>query len=72
MVTDIRMGKGQNGWDVGRHVREAVPTMPVICMSGDSSSDWASQGVLNSVMIAKPFAFPQLITAISTLLNASD
>jgi two-component system OmpR family response regulator len=69
IVTDIRIGKGGSGWDVGRHVREAVPTMPVIYMSGDSSSEWAAQGVPNSIMISKPFALPQLITAISTLLN---
>lgn len=69
VVTDIRLGKGASGWDVGRHVREAVPTMPVIFVSGDSAGDWASQGVPNSVMIAKSFAFPQLITALSTLLN---
>ena len=72
VVTDIRLGKGASGWDIGRHVREAVPTMPVVYMSGDSSGDWTAQGVPNSIMIAKPFAFPQLITAISTLLNATD
>lgn len=69
VVTDIKLGKGASGWDIGRHVREAVPTMPVVYMSGDSSGDWTAQGVPNSIMIAKPFAFPQLITAISTLLN---
>jgi DNA-binding response OmpR family regulator len=72
VVTDIKLGKGASGWDIGRHVREAVPTMPVVYMSGDSSGDWTAQGVPNSIMIAKPFAFPQLITAISTLLNATD
>ena len=72
VLTDIRLGKGLTGWDIGRHVREAVPTMPVVYMSGDSSSDWAAQGVPNSIMIAKPFVFPQIITAISTLLNQAD
>ncbi|OYX08227.1 MAG: response regulator [Rhizobiales bacterium 32-66-8] len=64
VVTDIRLGK--------RHVREAIPTMPVVYMSGDSSGEWAAQGVPGSVMIAKPFVFPQLITAISTLLNKTE
>ncbi|MFN4011588.1 MAG: response regulator [Pannonibacter sp.] len=72
VVKDIKLGRGASGWDIGRHVREAVPTMPVVYMSGDSSGDWTAQGVPNSIMIAKPFAFPQLITAISTLLNATD
>lgn len=69
VVSDIRLGKGVSGWEVGRHVRQAVPTMPMIYMSGDSAVDWSAQGVPNSVMISKPFAFPQMITAISTLLN---
>ena len=72
VVTDIKLGKGASVWDVGRRVRKEVPAMPVIYMSGDSSGEWASQGVPNSVMIAKPFVFPQLITAISTLLNKSE
>lgn len=72
VLTDIRLGKGLTGWDIGRHVREAVPTMSVVYMSGDSSADWAAQGVPNSIMIAKPFVFPQIITAISTLLNQAD
>ncbi len=46
--------------------------MPLIYMSGDSSGEWASQGVPNSIMIGKPFAFPQLITALSMLLNEAD
>lgn len=72
LITDIRLGQGSNGWDVARHVRESVPTMPVVYISGDSAGDWSSQGVPNSVMIAKPFAFSQIITAISMLLNQPD
>ncbi len=72
VVTDIRLGKGATGWEVGRHVREAIPTMPVVYMSGDSSGEWTAQGVPGSVMIAKPFVLAQLITAISTLLNKAE
>ena len=38
-------------------------------MSGASAGDWAAQGVPNSIMLTKPFAPAQLITAISTLMN---
>lgn len=72
VITDIRLGHGPSGWDVARHIREAASTMPVVYVSGDSAGDWSSQGVPNSVMISKPFAFSQLITAISTLLNQPD
>jgi DNA-binding response OmpR family regulator len=72
VLTDIRLGKGPNGWDVGRYARVGVPAIPVVYMSGDSSGDWMVQGVPHSIMIAKPFAFAQVVTAISTLLNQAD
>jgi hypothetical protein len=42
-------------------------TLPVVY---DSAVHWAAEGVPESVMIAKPFAPPQIITALSALLNA--
>lgn len=59
------------GWDVGHRARELLPTVPVIYMSGDKASDWASQGVPNSIMLQKPFAVAQATTAVSQLLNAT-
>jgi hypothetical protein len=38
-------------------------------MSGASADDWASKGVPNSIMLSKPFAPAQLVTAVSNLLN---
>jgi DNA-binding response OmpR family regulator len=72
VVTDIQLGDGPDGWDIGRHARELVPDMPVVYMSGGSNTDWSSKGVPDSVMIAKPFVLAQLITAISTLINNAD
>jgi DNA-binding response OmpR family regulator len=70
LVTDINLsGDKLNGWDVARHAREINPEFPVVYMSGDSAEDWASQGVPNSIMLAKPFAPAQLVTAVSQLLN---
>lgn len=71
LVTDINLGtNGITGWDVARHAREINPSFPVVYMSGDSAEDWASQGVPNSIMLPKPFAPAQLVTAVSQLLNA--
>ena len=39
-------------------------------MSGNSAADWTSKGVPNSIMLEKPFAPAQLVTAISNLLNS--
>lgn len=72
VVTDIRLGDGPSGWDIGHYVREAVPTMPVVYMSGDSSHEWEAQGVPHSVMVTKPFVHSQIVTALATLMNSSD
>jgi DNA-binding response OmpR family regulator len=70
LVTDINLGRdGIDGWDVARHAREIDPAFPVIYMSGKDAGDWASKGVPNSIMLAKPFAPAQLVTAVSQLLN---
>jgi hypothetical protein len=43
---------------------------PVVYMTGAAADEWAIQGVPNSILLAKPFAPAQLVTAISNLLNA--
>jgi DNA-binding response OmpR family regulator len=71
LVTDINLGRDEpDGWEVGRHAREIDPEFPVVYMSGDSAEAWASKGVPNSIMLSKPFAPAQLVTAVSQLLNA--
>ena len=72
VVTDIRLGRGPDGWEIARRSRELVPTMSVVYVSGDSAYEWAARGVPRSVMVAKPFVAAQVINAVSTLLNQSD
>jgi DNA-binding NtrC family response regulator len=69
VITDIRFPQRPDGWEVARIARKIVPDMPVVYVSGDSAPDWASEGVPNSIMLEKPFAMAQLVTAISQLLN---
>ena len=71
VATDINLVGRLDGWDVARAARETDPTVPVIYMTGTHGEEWASKGVPNSVLLAKPFAPAQLVTAISQLLNAS-
>ncbi len=68
VVTDIRLGVGLSGWDVARFARQQHPRIAVVYMTGDSAFDWASEGVPTSVMVQKPFAIAQMITAVSSLL----
>jgi DNA-binding response OmpR family regulator len=72
LVTDINLGSGKiDGWNVAQHAREIDANFPIVYMSGKDADDWASKGVPNSIMLAKPFAPAQLVTAVSQLLNAS-
>jgi DNA-binding response OmpR family regulator len=72
LVTDINLKPGKaDGWQVAKHAREIDPNFPVVYTSGRDADDWASKGVPNSIMLAKPFAPAQLVTAVSQLLNAS-
>lgn len=72
LVTDIRLGRGPNGWEVAHVGRELCPTLPVLYMSGDSAGEWAANGVPSSVMLSKPFAMAQLVVAVSQLITQSD
>jgi CheY-like chemotaxis protein len=72
LITDIRLGSGANGWEVARHARELKGDLPVVYTTTDSESEWPVYGVPHSVLIQKPYAPAQLLTAISTLLTTSD
>ncbi|MEP7316997.1 MAG: response regulator [Sphingomicrobium sp.] len=70
IITDVKFGEAVDGWEVGRKAREFLPHVPVIYISGDSAHEHTSRGVPGSVMLQKPFAPAQLVTAIAALLNA--
>ena len=72
VVTDIRLKVGADGWEVARRARELAPRIAVVYVSGDSAHEWLVKGVPGSVMVAKPFATVQIITAVSVLLNQAD
>ncbi len=57
-----------DGWEVAKHAREIDPEFPVIYMTGAGADKWPSRGVPNSILLEKPFAPAQLITAVSQLL----
>ncbi len=70
LVTDIDLRGQIDGWEVAQQAREIDPAFPIVYMSGAHAEDWASKGVPNSIMLAKPFAPVQLVTAVSQLLNS--
>jgi DNA-binding response OmpR family regulator len=72
VVSDINLAGKLDGWEVARVAREGDPAMPVVYVTGTQGEDWACKGVPNSVLLAKPFAPAQLVTAISNLLNTAS
>jgi CheY-like chemotaxis protein len=71
VVTDINLSDKLDGWEVAKSAREIDPAFPIVYMTGASAEQWASCGVPNSILLTKPFAPAQLITAVANLLNAS-
>lgn len=71
VITDIQLGGGADGWEVARRARELRPHIPIVYMSGDSAHEHSAHGVPDSIMLQKPFAPAQVVTAISTLLNSA-
>lgn len=66
VITDIDLGSGWSGWNLGRLARRLNPALSVIYMSGESRGDWASEGVPNSVMLAKPLAPAAVLNALAS------
>ena len=69
LLTDIHLRGKLTGWDVAKEAREINPEMPVVYMTGAGADQWPSHGVPNSVLLSKPFAPAQVVTAVSQLLN---
>ena len=70
LVTDINLLGRMDGWEVAKRAREIDPEFPIVYMTGASADDYGSLGVPNSILLTKPFAPAQLVTAVSQLLNA--
>ena len=70
LVTDINLRGTMGGWEVAKVAREIDPEFPIIYMTGASADQYASHGVPNSILLTKPFAPAQLVTAVSQLLNS--
>ncbi|WP_080605607.1 response regulator [Sinorhizobium fredii] len=67
VVTDIMLSdRAVDGWEVARTAREIDPEVAVVYISGHGAVDWPSERAFpNSIVLEKPFAIAQLITAIS-------
>ena len=71
IVTDINLSGEIEGWEVARVAREIDAALPIVYMTGAAGDEWPSKGVPHSILLKKPFAPAQLVTAVSQLLNAA-
>jgi CheY-like chemotaxis protein len=71
LLTDINLSGKLDGWAVATRARELFPDIPVVYMTGAAAAEWSAHGVPNSILLNKPFAPAQIITAVSQLLNAA-
>jgi hypothetical protein len=69
LVTDINLREAMDGWQLATAARLANPNLPVVYMTAGRGEEWAAHGVPNSILLQKPFAPAQLVTAVSQLLN---
>lgn len=69
LLTDIHLKGTLTGWDVAKRAREVNPEIPVVYMTGAAANEWPCHGVPNSLLLNKPFAPAQVVTAVSQLLN---
>ena len=69
LVTDINAGEGPTGWEIARFARDQRPDIAVVYMTGAAAHDWPIQGVSHSVLVSKPFAPSQIVSAVSNLLR---
>ncbi|MBR1092037.1 response regulator [Bradyrhizobium manausense] len=72
LVTDVNLLGRLDGWEVAKAAREIDPHFPVVYMTGGAADKWPVLGVPNSILLQKPFAPAQVVSAVSQLLNAGS
>jgi DNA-binding response OmpR family regulator len=72
LVADVSSRGRLTGWDVARIAREIDPALPIIYTTAGFGHQWPSKGVPRSILLQKPFAPAQLVTAISQVLNTGS
>jgi len=70
LLTDIRLGRGLNGWQLALRAREHDRALRVIYVSGDPDQDSSERAVPGSGMLSKPLNIPRLLNAVSAEPNS--
>ena len=71
LLTDIQLPGSLNGRALVQKVREAMPDLPVIYMTGRPDPDSATTGSALDVFIAKPYTLADICDAARRLTGAN-
>ena len=71
VITDINLGSGPDGWEVGRRARQVNRKMAVLYVTGAEGDSWQSKAVPGSRIIGKPFSPIQIVAVVLSLLCAA-
>ena len=69
LIVDIHLHGRMVGWDLAKSARQLNPEIPIVYTTAGRAHEWPSSGVPSSLLVQKPFAPAQLVTAVSQLLN---
>lgn len=70
LITDINLGPGTTGFDIGRAARQGDPGIAVVYVSGEAKPDsFPIFGVAGSAFLEKPFGSAELLEAIDLQLG---
>jgi DNA-binding response OmpR family regulator len=73
MIVDVNLGVGTTGYDVARYARRLSPTLPVIYVSGQSSTEsFKANSVPGSLFLPKPFTPSELVERLRVLIGDND
>lgn len=73
MIVDVNLGSGTTGYDVARYARRIDPRLPVIYVSGQTSSaSFEVNGVPGSLFLPKPFTADELLDQVRKLAGDND
>jgi len=72
LLTDIQLPGSLNGRALVQKVREAMPDLPVIYMTGRPNPDSATTGSALDVFIAKPYTLTDICDAAKRMVAASS
>jgi DNA-binding response OmpR family regulator len=69
LVTDVRLQRGADGWEIARRARALSPGIPVVYVTACDSGDFVAEGVEGSRLIRKPFEPHVIVETVSDLLD---